>query len=84
MKIKDKKLYACKNDDCGIVIGCENIFTKGGMPCIQCKVKDNCNMRAVPLKYANTFTIERTSLCDFCYEKARRIRHEKDKERFGG
>ena len=70
MKRDEKILYACKNNDCAVVIGCFNILSKdSGVPCSTCPVKDNCTMKAAPLKYANTFTIEQDSLCDSCWEK---------------
>jgi len=63
----DKILYACKDDNCGKVVACSNIFSKNNVVvCEYCGVKDNCNMRTVPLKYAETFKIKQTVLCDQC------------------
>ena len=68
MKRKEKILFCCK--ECGVVLGCHNIFSKDeSIPCDQCKVADNCTMRVAPLKYANNFTIEQDAWCDKCFEK---------------
>lgn len=68
MKATDKALYACK--ECFELIGCFNIVSKdNNMPCEFCKVNERCNMRAVPVKYAELFEVRKEGLCNSCYER---------------